>query len=160
MFFVLTDTFASVLKSTMTVAAASIRTLTPAIILSSAYAANKWEPAEVYNKPKSDVRLSSHAKENQWKMKSRKTCPQGSDEYGVCLASATKGKPLKSSRLRVHIGRRRITNELRELIFRMVAENPTWGAPPIHSELQTLGFDVESLSGCALKYRACSDWSR
>jgi putative transposase len=32
--------------------------------------------------------------------------------------------------------------EVRELIFRMVAENPTWGAPRIHGELQMLGFDL------------------
>jgi hypothetical protein len=32
--------------------------------------------------------------------------------------------------------------ELRELIFRMVAENPTWGAPRIHGELKMLGFDL------------------
>jgi putative transposase len=31
---------------------------------------------------------------------------------------------------------------LRELIFRVVAENPTWGAPRIHRELIMLGFDV------------------
>jgi transposase InsO family protein len=31
---------------------------------------------------------------------------------------------------------------LRELIFRMVAENPTWGAPRIHGELKMLGFDI------------------
>ncbi|MGO9270592.1 MAG: IS3 family transposase [Terriglobia bacterium] len=29
-----------------------------------------------------------------------------------------------------------------ELILRMVAENPTWGAPSIHGELLMLGFDV------------------
>jgi putative transposase len=28
------------------------------------------------------------------------------------------------------------------LIFRMVAENPTWGAPRIHGELRMLGFDL------------------
>ncbi len=39
-------------------------------------------------------------------------------------------------------GRKRTSRELRELIFRMVAENPTWGAPRIHGELQMLGFDV------------------
>jgi transposase InsO family protein len=31
---------------------------------------------------------------------------------------------------------------LRDLIFRMVAENTTWGAPRIHGELKMLGFDV------------------
>ena len=28
------------------------------------------------------------------------------------------------------------------MIFRMVAENPTWGAPRIHGELLMLGFDI------------------
>jgi hypothetical protein len=28
------------------------------------------------------------------------------------------------------------------LIFQMVAENPTWGAPRIHGELRMLGFDL------------------
>ena len=31
---------------------------------------------------------------------------------------------------------------LRSLIFRMVAENPTWGAPRIYGELLKLGFEV------------------
>ena len=31
---------------------------------------------------------------------------------------------------------------LRELIFRMVADNPTWGAPRIHGELTMLGMDI------------------
>ena len=35
------------------------------------------------------------------------------------------------SRNRKVFGRKRISRELRELIFRMVAENPTWGAPRI-----------------------------
>ena len=39
-------------------------------------------------------------------------------------------------------GGKRISKELRELIFKMAAENPTWGAPRIHGELQMLGFDV------------------
>jgi transposase InsO family protein len=38
--------------------------------------------------------------------------------------------------------RKPITKELRELIFRMVAENPTWGAPRIHGELKMLGYDI------------------
>src|ERR1700689_2978951 len=40
------------------------------------------------------------------------------------------------------IGRKRISKEIRDLIFRMVAENPTWGAPRIHEELLMLEFDV------------------
>jgi len=39
-------------------------------------------------------------------------------------------------------GRKRIDKELRDLIFQMAAENPTWGAPRIHGELLKLGFDV------------------
>jgi transposase InsO family protein len=35
-----------------------------------------------------------------------------------------------------------VSRELRELIYRMVAENPTWGAPRIHGELKMLGFDI------------------
>jgi putative transposase len=46
------------------------------------------------------------------------------------------------SRHRARLGRTPISEELRELIFRMVAENPTWGAPRIHGELQMLGFNV------------------
>jgi putative transposase len=46
------------------------------------------------------------------------------------------------SRKRVRSGRKPTSRELRELIFRMVAENPTWGAPRIHGELEMLGFDI------------------
>ncbi len=46
------------------------------------------------------------------------------------------------SRARKRIGRRQTPKEMRDLIFRMVAENPTWGAPRIHGELLMLGFDV------------------
>jgi putative transposase len=49
-------------------------------------------------------------------------------------------------------GRRRISRELCALIFRMVAENPTWGAPRIHGELLQLGFDVSE--------RTVSRWMR
>ncbi len=46
------------------------------------------------------------------------------------------------SRARKVVGRKPISSEVRELIFRMVAENPTWGAPRIHGELLKLGFDI------------------
>jgi putative transposase len=46
------------------------------------------------------------------------------------------------SRITKQHGRRPTRKEVRDLIFRMVAENPTWGAPRIHGELVMLGFDV------------------
>ena len=46
------------------------------------------------------------------------------------------------SRRRTRVGRKCVSEELRELIFRMVAENSTWGAPRIHGELRMLGFDI------------------
>jgi transposase InsO family protein len=46
------------------------------------------------------------------------------------------------SRSKVRVGRRSMSKEIRELIFRIVAENPTWGAPRIHGELRMLGFDI------------------
>ena len=46
------------------------------------------------------------------------------------------------SRARTAVGRNPIGGEVRELIFRMVAENPTWGAPRIHGELLKLGFEI------------------
>ena len=36
-------------------------------------------------------------------------------------------------------GGRRISQQIRELIFQMVADNPSWGAPRIHGELRMLG---------------------
>lgn len=56
------------------------------------------------------------------------------------------------SRARRVLGRKRISREVRDLIFRMVAENPTWGAPRIHGELLMLGFDVAE--------RTVSRWMR
>jgi hypothetical protein len=46
------------------------------------------------------------------------------------------------SRRRTRAGRKCVPKELRDLIFRMVAENHTWGAPRIHGELKMLGFDI------------------
>ena len=39
-------------------------------------------------------------------------------------------------------GGRRISKQIRGLIFQMVTENPSWGAPRIHGELLMLGLDV------------------
>ena len=44
------------------------------------------------------------------------------------------------SKVRRPVGRTQTPQEVRELIFRMVRENPTWGAPRIHGELLMLGF--------------------
>ena len=44
------------------------------------------------------------------------------------------------SHRRRHSGRKPTSKALRELIFRMVADNPTWGAPRIHGELKMLGW--------------------
>ena len=49
-------------------------------------------------------------------------------------------------------GRKRLAKEIRDLIFRMVAENPTWGAARIHGELLMLGFHVSE--------RTVSRWMR
>jgi putative transposase len=43
-------------------------------------------------------------------------------------------------------GRPRITQEIRDLIRRLAKENPDWGAPKIHAELQRLGFTVAERS--------------
>src|SRR5271154_1562002 len=56
------------------------------------------------------------------------------------------------SQFKGRAGRKRISKEVRDLIFRMVAENPTWGAPRIHGELLMLGFDVSE--------RTISRWMR
>ena len=46
------------------------------------------------------------------------------------------------SRVQRQVGRKQTPQEIRELIFQMVVENPTWGAPHIHGELLMLGFDL------------------
>jgi putative transposase len=46
------------------------------------------------------------------------------------------------SKARTQVGRRKLSKEVRDLIFQMVAENPTWGAPRIHGELLMPGLEV------------------
>ena len=62
-------------------------------------------------------------------------------------SAATRGSEAQTtqttiSRARLAMGRRKISKEIRDLIFLMVAETPTWGAPRIHGELLMLGFAV------------------
>lgn len=54
----------------------------------------------------------------------------------------------------VSAGSRPTSKELRELIFRIVAENPTWGAPRIHGELKMLGFDLSERTVLHWMHRA------
>ncbi len=54
-------------------------------------------------------------------------------------------------------GGRRIPKQIRELIFRMVADNPSWGAPRIHGELLMLGFDVSETTISRWMKRAPKD---
>jgi putative transposase len=56
------------------------------------------------------------------------------------------------SRVRKPVGGNPVTKEIRELIFKMVAENPTWRAPRIHGELVVLGFEISE--------RSVSRWMR
>jgi putative transposase len=49
-------------------------------------------------------------------------------------------------RSRPRRGRAKITDEIRVLIRRLAVENPDWGAPKIHGELQKLGFIVSERS--------------
>jgi hypothetical protein len=46
------------------------------------------------------------------------------------------------SRRRRRRGRTPTPREVQDMIFRMVAENRTWGAPRVHGELRMLGFDI------------------
>jgi hypothetical protein len=52
------------------------------------------------------------------------------------------------------MGRKWVRRELRELIFRVVAENPIRGAPRIHGELKMLGFDISERSVLRLMRKA------
>ena len=56
------------------------------------------------------------------------------------------------SRVHKPVGRRPVSKEVRELIFKMVAENPTWRAPRIHGELVMLGYEISE--------RSVSRWMR
>src|SRR6516162_3326428 len=59
-------------------------------------------------------------------------------------------------------GRPQVNSQIRQLIRRMKAENPTWGAPRIHGELLQLGFDVSepSVSRYLHNLNGCRDEGR
>ena len=61
------------------------------------------------------------------------------------------------SRVRRPVGRGQASEEVRELIFRMVVENPTWGAPRMHGELLMLSFDVSERTISRWMKRATRD---
>jgi hypothetical protein len=50
-----------------------------------------------------------------------------------------------------------ISKQIRELIFQMVADNPSWGAPRIHGELLMLGFEVSETTISRWMKRAPKD---
>src|SRR6266481_3852585 len=54
------------------------------------------------------------------------------------------------SKVRRPVGRRQTSKEVQELIFRMVVENPKWGAPRIHGELLMFGFAVSPANDLSL----------
>ena len=56
-------------------------------------------------------------------------------------------------------GRPKITDEVRDLIRRLAADNPDWGAPKIHGELLKLGFVVSerTVARYLRRIRRCGD---
>jgi len=61
------------------------------------------------------------------------------------------------SKVRKPVGRGQTSKEVQELIFRVVVENPMWGAPRIHGELLMLGFDVSERTISRWMKRAARD---
>jgi hypothetical protein len=57
-------------------------------------------------------------------------------------------------------GRPKVTREIRDLIRRMKAENPGWGAPRIHGELLQLGFGVSEPTVSRYLRRICRQTTR
>jgi len=78
-----------------------------------------WSEALVIVQPETVVRWHRAGFKSYWRWKARR------------------GRP----------GRPRIDPEVRKLIRRMASENPTWGAPRIHSELRLIGYNVSETTG-------------
>ena len=64
------------------------------------------------------------------------------------------------SQMRKRVGGRRIPREVRDLIFRMVAENPTWGAPASTANCSCLDSTYPSRSSLSLTFFHSSFQSR
>jgi hypothetical protein len=61
------------------------------------------------------------------------------------------------SRRRIRSGRKPTPKALRELIFRLVVENSTWGAPRIHGELKMLGYEISGANCPALDAKGAQE---
>jgi hypothetical protein len=61
------------------------------------------------------------------------------------------------SKVTTQVGRKQTPKDVRQLIFRMMAENPTWGATRIHGELLMLGFDISERTISRWMKRALRD---
>src|SRR6266516_3391169 len=61
----------------------------------------------------------------------------------------------RAARSRPRGGRPKISDEVRGLIRRLAEENPDWGVPKIHGELQKLGFVVSERSVARYLQRIC-----
>ena len=75
----------------------------------------------------------------RWKEPLILVTPGNGSRLASCRLSAVLEMAFKG---RSRGGRKPVSKEIRALIFQMVAENPTWGAPRIHGELLMLGFDL------------------
>jgi transposase InsO family protein len=64
------------------------------------------------------------------------------------------------SKVRKTAGRKPVSKHVRELIFKMLAENPSWGAPRILGELLMLGFNVSERTVSRWMKRAPRDTQR
>jgi len=75
---------------------------------------DRWKESLIFVQPETVIRWHRKGFKHYWKMKSR---TGGTGRPGTDI-------------------------EIRELIRKMAAENPTWGAPRIHGELLKLGFEI------------------
>jgi putative transposase len=73
-----------------------------------------WRSVLVIVKPETVIKWHRQGFKCYWRWKSRAAC----------------------------VGRPRIDQEIRDLIRRMSCENPIWGVPRIHAELNLLGYKV------------------